>query len=135
MRNCVVEMYNIDYVLSYQHSFAYIRQLSIHLRSAYKDKTVKNIQSVYNWQYINSIRVFVQLLSDSPAKEPLQPLIYPLVQIISSTILLLPSPRYLPLRLHLIRSLHMLSYNNNLYINTSTYLLQALTVLYYYIIV
>lgn len=34
MSNCVVEIYGVDFVASYQHAFVYIRQLAIHLRNA-----------------------------------------------------------------------------------------------------
>lgn len=93
MRNCVVELYNIDLSLSYQHCFAYIRQLAIHLRSVYKNKTTEkyiyifhilcmnSIGKIYNWEYINSIRFFVSLLCDSNAKDALEALVYPLVQV------------------------------------------------------
>jgi nucleolar complex protein 2 len=34
MSNCVVEIYGLDLIMSYQYAFVYIRQLAIHLRNA-----------------------------------------------------------------------------------------------------
>jgi nucleolar complex protein 2 len=38
MCNCVVELYGIDFVSSYQHAFVYIRQLAVHLNNAANTK-------------------------------------------------------------------------------------------------
>eukprot|EP01091_Cochliopodium_minus_P017429 TRINITY_DN6826_c0_g1_i1.p1 TRINITY_DN6826_c0_g1~~TRINITY_DN6826_c0_g1_i1.p1 ORF type:complete len:802 (+),score=356.86 TRINITY_DN6826_c0_g1_i1:35-2440(+) len=80
MINCIVELYKIDINLSYQHSFVYIRQLSIHLRNTLLHNPNKSSlqRSLYNWKFIHSIRVWVQLLSSlslstSPSSLSLSP--------------------------------------------------------------
>lgn len=42
---------------------------------------MNSIGKIYNWEYINSIRFFVSLLCDSNAKDALEALVYPLVQV------------------------------------------------------
>ena len=98
MCSCVVELYKLDTKASYQHAFVYIRQLAIHLRNAIVNKTKEAHQAVYNWQYINSLRVWVRLLSQSHQVSDLALLLYPLVQIMSGSIRLLPTARNFPLR-------------------------------------
>lgn len=61
-------------------------------------------RSVYNWQFINCLRVWCKLLSQhadsqQAASKPLTPLLYPLVQILQSTLQIHPVTRYLPLKL------------------------------------
>ena len=57
--------------------FLYIRQLAVTVRSVVVSK--KEIESVYNWQYINCLHVWVAVLADCDAC--LQPLIFPLIQV------------------------------------------------------
>lgn len=94
MRNCVVEIYGLNFQSSYQHAFVYIRQLAIHLRNGIIAKTKDSQASVYNWQFIHSLRAWTSILSTYCEKNnelelgenPLKPLVYPLVQIILGTI-------------------------------------------------
>lgn len=67
MSNCVVELYSIDPVCAYQHAFVYIRQLAVHLRNATLAKTKEAYKSVYNWQYINCLRVWANVLARGTA--------------------------------------------------------------------
>ena len=134
MANCVTELYCMDLTLAYQHAFVYIRQLAIHLRNASHnakgtagggkaggagDKGGKKkggggregegYRLVYNWQYINCLRVWTKVLSSplachpvsgaSPPAGTLRPLLYPFVQVCLGVMGLLPSSRYHPLRL------------------------------------
>ena len=66
-------------------------------------------QIVCNWQFIHSVHLWVQLLSDSNS-DVLEPLIYPLVQLITGAIRLVYTQRaYYPFRFHLCRRLIQLS--------------------------
>ncbi len=147
MSNCVVELYGLDDVSSYQHAFVYVRQLAIHLRNAIIHKTKDShktsvpatasnavtseslslrvcIVSVYNWQYINCLRVWSRVLA-AHASSPdsrLAPLIYPYCQIAILVLELLPVARYFPLRLHVISFLNYLCDRTHVYVPVSTHL-------------
>lgn len=110
MRNCVTELYSMDTVTAYQHAFVYIRQLAIHVRNAMTSMTETEfdlfitvtfrIHSVYNWQFINCLRLWTYMVTQPSLKEAFKPLVYPLIQVIDSTVNLIPTSRYYPLRLH-----------------------------------
>ena len=97
MANCIVELYNIDPALAYQHGFVYIRQLAIHLRNATQPakpggegggagnaKARKGrgkggrkgkggeggYRLVYHWQFVNCLRVWTKVLSSPLAAQP-----------------------------------------------------------------
>eukprot|EP00005_Dracoamoeba_jomungandri_P001401 CAMPEP_0174256008 /NCGR_PEP_ID=MMETSP0439-20130205/5279_1 /TAXON_ID=0 /ORGANISM="Stereomyxa ramosa, Strain Chinc5" /LENGTH=722 /DNA_ID=CAMNT_0015338431 /DNA_START=28 /DNA_END=2196 /DNA_ORIENTATION=- len=124
MSNCVVELYLLDPVSSYQHAFVYIRQLAIHLRNALSLKSKESYQNVYNWQFINSLKVWASLLS-SGGGSMCSELVYPLVQIIFGVISLIPTPKYFPLHFQCIRILISLAQKNKIFINTIPYILQV----------
>lgn len=116
MRRSLVEMFALDLNVSYQHAFLYIRQLAIHLRNAVILKKKDSFQAVYNWQFINSIRLWSDLLGATTNKPQLQPLIYPLVTITTGVIRLVPTAQYFPLRFHCLQSLINLAKETNTFI-------------------
>ena len=63
-----------------------------------KKGTKDNVQSVYNWQFVYSVHLWCQLLQDSHPSEALEPLIYPLIQLINGAIKLVYSSAFFPLR-------------------------------------
>lgn len=127
MANCVVELYSLEPVSSYQHGFVYIRQLAIHLRNAIHAKTKEAYKGVYNWKYVSCLRVWALLLATHGTKPDsyLRPLVYPLVQVCLGVLDLLPSARYFPLRFNVIRILNKLAEATDTYIPLSSYLMDA----------
>ncbi|KAK9710056.1 Nucleolar Complex 2 protein, partial [Basidiobolus ranarum] len=134
MRSCGVEVYGIDLAASYQHAFTYIRQLAIHLRNSMTLKSKESYKAVYNWQFVHCLAFWADVLGtycdlDRQAEFgecPLQPLIYPLVQVAIGTIRLIPTHKYFPLRFHVIRSLVQLGRKTGTFIPLAPHLFEVL---------
>ncbi|MCO5596819.1 hypothetical protein L7F22_050889 [Adiantum nelumboides] len=126
MVNCVVELYGVDLAASYQQAFVFIRQLALILRNALTMKTKESYRHVYSWQFINCLEVWVQVVCTYADKKDLQPLVYPLTQIISGVAHLLPTTRYFPLRMHCVQLLNKLAAATGIFIPVSALLLEML---------
>ncbi|TNN87642.1 Nucleolar complex protein 2 [Liparis tanakae] len=108
MQRTLTEMYSLDTQATYQHAFIYIRQLAIHLRNAMTMKKKVGFG-----------------LTLHPS-DVLQPLIYPLCQVIIGTVKLVPTSRYYPLRMHCCRALILLSSSTNTFVPVLPFLLEIL---------
>jgi len=87
-----VELYLLDNSLTYGVAFPFIRQLAIHLRNAMtagtpqtqgKHNKKEASRIVYSWQFVHSLHLWVELLSQSGASSDsnLKLLVYPVVQV------------------------------------------------------
>ncbi|VDK83821.1 unnamed protein product [Litomosoides sigmodontis] len=111
--------------VAYQYSFVYIRQTAIHLRNAMIAKRKDLIQTVYNWQFIQCLYLWSQVIVKAHGhinkkEDPsgIKELDYPLCQIVISSMKLFPSLKYFPLRLHCLRILLVIQQNCHTYIPT-----------------
>lgn len=132
MRRSLVEMFSLDLNVSYHHVFLYIRQLAIHLRNAIVVQKIENRQAVYNWQFVNSLHLWADLISASSNKPQLQPLLYPLVMVITNTIKLVPTHQYYPLRFHCVEILIHLSKETDTFMPILPFLVEVSNLTYSY---
>jgi len=127
MSSCVVDVCAMDTQVTYQHGFVYIRQLAIHLRNALQKADDASYRQVYNWQYINCLRVWAQVLC-AHGKDPnsvLRHLLYPLVQVCLGVARLLPNIRFAALRFQCVRILSQLSSELGVFVPVAPLLLEV----------
>ncbi|KAG8320950.1 Nucleolar complex protein 2 [Homalodisca vitripennis] len=129
MRRSLAEMFCLDMSVSYQHTFLYIRQLAIHLRNAITVHKKESIQAVCNWQYMNSLRLWVDLICTVSENSPLRALLYPLVQVIVGCVKLVATAQYMPLRFHCCQLLTRLSKETGTYIPVLPFIVESLTLI------
>lgn len=130
MKRSLVEMFALDLNIAYSHVFLYIRQLAIHLRNAITMNKKENIQAVYNWQFVNSLRLWGMLLSMTHSKPQMQQLVYPFVQVCLGTIKLVPTAQYYPLRFHLVQTLIDFSKETGVFVPILPFLLEVSRLFY-----
>lgn len=132
LKNSASELYALDLGASYEHAFGFIRQLAIHLRACLQAKTRESFQHVYNWQFLHCLDFWALVLGqtcaverDDPSPSPMQPLLYPLVQVATGALRLLPTSRYFPFRFHVVASLLRLAQRTAVYIPLAPYLVDV----------
>uniref|UniRef100_A0A2M4BD76 Putative nucleolar complex protein 2 n=1 Tax=Anopheles marajoara TaxID=58244 RepID=A0A2M4BD76_9DIPT len=127
MRRSLTEMFLLNFNLSYQHMFLYIRQLAIHLRNAVILQKKDSYQYIYNWQYVNSLKFWGDVLGAAHSHGgALEQLIYPFVSITIGVIKLIPSAQYFPLRFHCCRILTQLNAKTRIFIPVLPFLVEIL---------
>lgn len=126
MQRSLVEILKIDEKVTYQHAFVYIRQQAIHLRNALTLKKKDLCQAVYNWQYIRCLELWSTLLSSPPQSTVLENLTFPLIEVITGVIKLVPSVRFYPLRFHCIAMLNKISASTGKFIPTLPFIIETL---------
>ncbi|XP_050311037.1 nucleolar complex protein 2 homolog [Anthonomus grandis grandis] len=127
MKRSLVEMFALDLNVAYSHVFLYIRQLAIHLRNAITVNKKENVQAVYNWQFVNSLRLWGALLGMTYSRGQMQQLVYPFVQVCLGTIKLVPTAQYYPLRFHIVQVLIDFTKESDVFIPVLPFLLEVLT--------
>lgn len=127
MANCVTELYGLDHVSGYQQAFGFVRQLAIHLRNSLQAKTKEAYAAVYNWQFINCTRVWAQVIAANPQSVEFRDLLYPLVQIITGTVGVVPTARFFPLHFQCIGMLNQLAEATKVYVPAIPLLLDLLS--------
>lgn len=122
-KNSAAELFGLNPTLGYQIGFEFIRQLAIHLRGSVNNPTKDSYKAVYNWKFCHGLDFWSRVISvqsqngsEEATENPLNQLIYPLVQVTIGTIKLIPTAQFIPLRFYLIRSLIRLSQNTGVYI-------------------
>ncbi len=115
-----------NFSVAYQHSFVYIRELAVQLRNAVGTLSKDAIQKVYGWQYLCSLHLWVDLISEHAHNETMKHLVYPLIQILFGVVGFTHGSRYLPYRFRCIRMLNKLSRAAGVFVNCTGSLLDVL---------
>ena len=124
MATCAVEMYGIDLGATYQHAFVAIKGLAGQMRQALTSKSKDSYKEVYCWKTINALELWATVLVAHPLD--LEPLFYPLTQLLLGACTLVGSPSFIPLRLKCVRMLNELARARNVYVPVSPVLLEVL---------
>eukprot|EP01036_Dinobryon_divergens_P030376 gene30376-39612_t len=110
MSQSIAEIFSTDPSLAYQQAFLYIRQLALHLRSAFLKKSSETTRVICSWQFLNCLRLWTRVICTMPAaEEGLGKLAFPLSQVMYGVMSLSGSVYYTPLKFHIVACLHQLA--------------------------
>mmetsp|Transcript_10320 Transcript_10320/g.29240 ORF Transcript_10320/g.29240 Transcript_10320/m.29240 type:complete len:725 (-) Transcript_10320:321-2495(-) len=128
MQDCLVEVFCMKPDSMYKHVFNFVKEVALFVRNSLIYKTQEHYYRVYSWEVICSLDLLESLISKhgSGEKDVLQPMLYPLVQVMMMTVTLVPSSRYLPLRFHVLKSILRLSKKTGVFIPLSSLIIDAL---------
>jgi len=126
MINCFVELLAQNKVSAYMIGFSYIRSIALHLKNCMKERTRENIFKIYNWQFLNAIRLWFSAIGAYPDKDDLGRLAHPLIEVTIGILKFYPNVKYAPFRLHLISCLSDFSRKSGLYIPITPFLFEML---------
>ncbi|CAO3583304.1 unnamed protein product [Absidia cylindrospora] len=123
------DLYTIDPKLSHEHGHVYVRQLADHLKQAKKANTVESFKSIYTWQYISCLDFWSNVIAVTCNPElgttsPMLALLQPIVDLSLHTIKLNPTSQFLPLRIHVIRSLIALIDSTGFYVPLAPFIFE-----------
>ena len=126
------DIYTVDPRLSYEHANVYVRQLADHLKKAKKSQTVESFKQIYTWQFISCLDFWASVVASTcdPSvgeSSPMQAIVHPLVEVCLHTIRLNPTAQFLPLRIHVVRTLTGLIDSTGYYIPLAPYLFEILS--------
>eukprot|EP00188_Purpureofilum_apyrenoidigerum_P006415 Plantae.Rhodophyta-Purpureofilum_apyrenoidigerum.ctg9977.p1 GENE.Plantae.Rhodophyta-Purpureofilum_apyrenoidigerum.ctg9977~~Plantae.Rhodophyta-Purpureofilum_apyrenoidigerum.ctg9977.p1 ORF type:complete len:775 (-),score=203.05 Plantae.Rhodophyta-Purpureofilum_apyrenoidigerum.ctg9977:1124-3448(-) len=124
--NCITELCGMDLSKTYTAAFVAIREIAVALRSALISKGKEELDKVYNWEVVNTIRLWSRVLATYPKENELRLLIYPLAQVTSGIMRLVPSPRNYGIRFHCAQFLLDLVASSGVYIPIAPALLEVL---------
>lgn len=127
MAQCVAELYVVDPTIAYQQAFLYIRQLALHVRSAFLRKSQETTRQITSWQFMNCIRLWTRVICTMPSSTSgIGALAFPLSQVIFGVMAAAPSIYFTPLKFHLFHCLHQIAAHCQLFIPTTAKLLEIL---------
>lgn len=118
MTACLVELYGLDHEAAYAHAFSGVRGLAQCLRRALAERSQEALRAVYTWRFVCCLEAWERVVSVNAGdndESPLRHLIYPLSQVAFGALRLLPSSRYAPLRLRVLRAIERLGRNTGKY--------------------
>jgi nucleolar complex protein 2 len=126
MNNCFCELLGLNLDTAYFVAFSYIRALGVHLKTAMQHKTPNEEKSLYNWEVLNCLRVWVHAVAKYPKEGQLGQLILPLTEVIRGLLEFSQASEYFPFHIHLIRLLIVLTEKSNHFIPILKYVTKLL---------
>lgn len=128
MQNEIIGILSLDLQKAYITIFTFVRKLSLQLRLTITDKKAASIKNIYNWQFINAIKLWAKVVVKYYHRKncEINLLAYPLIQTILGVLRLNLVDSFYPLRIILVRLLNEISYATDIYIPVTTYLVEIL---------